>query len=80
MTVSVVIHITNEDPVMCEIENLPNPNDQVVIVNNPRMRDGKVLHYLDEDVTTMIIPWHRINFIQIMPSAEMEEVITFVRD
>ena len=80
MAITVIVHITNEEPVLGEIENLPEPNDQVIVVNNPRKRDGKELHYIEDDVTMMIVPWHRINFIEVMPSAEMEEVITFVRE
>jgi hypothetical protein len=49
-------------------------------MQNPRRRDGKDLHYLDEDVTSMIVPWHRINFIQLLPSADAEEIIGFVRE
>lgn len=80
MTASIIVHITNEDPVLCEVDSLPDPSDQFVIANNPRRRDGKDLHYLDDDVTAMLIPWHRINFIQVLPSAETEDVITFVRE
>jgi len=80
MTISVVVHVANEDPVVCEVEKLPDPRDQVVIVHNPRRRDGKDLHYLEDDVSTMIIPWTRINFIQVMPSVQAEDVIGIVRD
>jgi hypothetical protein len=80
MTATIIVHITNEDPILCEAEELPKPSDQFVIVNNPRRRDGKDIHYLDDDVTTMLIPWHRINFIQILPSTETEEIITFIRE
>lgn len=80
MSITLIVHIQNEDPILCDIEKLPEPGDQVVVVENPRRRDGKDLHYLEDEVTTIIIPWHRINFIEIMPSAEMEEVITFVRE
>jgi hypothetical protein len=80
MSVSIIVHIANEEPVVCEVETLPGATDQVVIVHNPRRRDGMDLHYLEEDVSTMIIPFRRINFIQILPSAEMEDVIGFVRN
>ena len=81
MSITVIIHITNEEAVLGEIENLPDPSDQVIVIDNPRRRDGKDLHYLEDEATTIIIPWHRINFIEIMPSeTEMEEVITFVRE
>ncbi len=78
--VSIILHITNEDPIVCEIEQLPEPTSLFVIVHNPRKRDGKDIHYLDEDVTSMLVPFHRINFIQLMPSGEIEEVFGFVRE
>ncbi len=81
MSTTIILHIANEEPILCEIEQMPEPTDQIVTVNNPRRRDGKDLHYLEDEVTTMIVPWHRVNFVEIMPSAaEMEEVITFVRE
>lgn len=80
MSLSVIVHIANEDPVACEVERLPEAADQLVIVHNPRRRDGMDLHYLEEDVSTMIIPFHRINFIQVLPSAEIDDVIGFVRN
>ena len=80
MSISIILHLMNEDPVVGELEKLPEPQDQVVIIQNPRLKDGKDLHYLEAEVTTVIIPWHRITFIEIVPSAEIEEVITFVRE
>lgn len=80
MSISIILHLMNEDPVVGELEKLPEQADQVVIIQNPRLKDGKDLHYLEAEVTTMIVPWHRITFIEIVPSAEMEEVITFVRE
>lgn len=77
---SVIVHMINEDPVICELEEMPDGTSLFLTLHSPRRRDGKDLHYLDDDVTSMIVPWHRINFIQIMPSVETEEVIGFVRE
>lgn len=78
--ISVVVHIANEDAIVCELDDMPGPTDRYVYMQNPRRRDGKDLHYLDEEVTSMLVPWHRITFIQLLPSAEMEEIIGFVRE
>ena len=78
--ISVIVHINNEDAVLCEVEELPEPSATHLLLHNPRLRDGNDLHYLDEDVTAMMLPWHRINFIQLLPSAETEDVIGFVRN
>jgi hypothetical protein len=55
-------------------------NDVMVMINNPRRLDNKDLHYLAESVTTVIWPMVRINFIEVMPSKEDEEIIGFVRE
>jgi hypothetical protein len=76
----VLIHINNEDPVLGEMDSLPGPSDVLMIVKNPRRRDGKDLHYLDANVSTVIWPIQRVNFIEVMPGGEEEDIITFVRE
>jgi len=78
--VSIILHISNEDPIVCEMDEIPPPTSNFFTVHNPRKRDGKDIHYLDEDVTSMIVPLHRVNFIQLMPSGDVEEVFGFVRE
>lgn len=80
MTITVILHISNEDPVVGEIEDMPTPADKIIIVSNPRKKDGKDIHYIDADVTTVIWPWDRISFLEILPSEEEEKIIGFVRD
>ncbi|MBX3045555.1 MAG: hypothetical protein KJZ53_02345 [Anaerolineales bacterium] len=77
---TVLIHLHNEDPVVGEIEELPNPTDTMLRVQNPRKRDGKDLHYLQNDVTTVYWPWTRISFVEILPSGGEDEIIGFVRE
>ncbi|MBK8430045.1 MAG: hypothetical protein IPL28_01585 [Chloroflexi bacterium] len=80
MSYTIIVHINNEDAVMGEVQALPTATDQLVSVQNPRRKDGKDLHYLDEEVNTMIVPMHRINFIQVLPSGDVDEVIGFIRE
>jgi len=81
MAYEVILHLFNEDPVLAEIENLPDPTHQSIIVTNPRRRDGKALHYVTEGATHFIFPWTRISFVEIMAGEEAEkEVIEFFRD
>lgn len=77
---TVYIHISNEDGVLGEISDLPQPTDQYVVVVNPRKRDGKDLHYLQQGVSRMLIPWWRITFIELMGDEQEEEVFTFIRE
>ncbi len=80
MTITVIVHIANEDPIIGEVEEMPTLSDTMIIIANPRKRDGKDLHYLDSDVTTVIWPWNRITFLEILPSEEEEKIIGFVRE
>ena len=80
MPMTVLIHIHNEDPIVGEIEEMPSPTDVSIVVQNPRKRDGKDLHYLNDDVSIVIWPWSRISFLEILPSGADEEIIGFVRE
>lgn len=80
MTLTVLIHIANEDAVVGEIDELPSPTDVSLRVQNPRKRDGKDLQFLQNDVTTVIWPLTRISFIEVLPSGTEEKVVGFVRE
>ncbi len=80
MAITIQIHINNEEPVVAEVEALPAQTDTMIIAQNPRLRDGKDLRYLTANVTTMVLPLHRVLFIQILPSSEEERIVGFVRD
>ncbi len=79
MAYTIVLHLNNEEAVVGEIEEIPAPTDTLLVINNPRRIDGKDLHYLSEDVVTVIWPVSRLNFLEILPSEE-EEIISFVRE
>ena len=78
MPISVLLHISGEEAVVGEIEELPGPNDTNIILNNPRRRDDKELPYLAETVVSVIWPMHRVTFIEVLPTREEEELIGFV--
>jgi hypothetical protein len=81
MAYTVIIHMANEDPVIAEMEALPEPNSTCVICTEVRRRDGKPVHYLTPEATTFIFPWARIGFIEVLSAAvEKGEVLEFFRD
>lgn len=81
MAYTVVVHVPNADPFVAEIEELPDPSDQYVTLSNPRLRDGKPLPYIEDGVATVLFPWHRISFIEVMPSEEERgEIEAFFRE
>jgi hypothetical protein len=80
MPYSIIIHPTGEEPIIGEVEELPKPTDISVTLNSPRRLDGKELHYLAENVLTVIWPIQRLNFIEVLPTKAEEEIIGFVRE
>jgi hypothetical protein len=80
MAYEVIIHVMNEDPILAEMESLPDPTHQSIILLNPRRRDGRPLHYVTEGATAFIFPWTRITFIEVMEAEETKEVVEFFRE
>jgi hypothetical protein len=46
MANTVIIHMSNEDPIVGELDELPGASDTLIVVNSPRRRDGKDVQYL----------------------------------
>ena len=80
MAHTVIVHISNEDPVCGELDQLPQPGDTLITIHNPRRRDGKDIHSLSSDIITVIWPVNQISFIEVMPSEGEERIIGFVRE
>jgi len=68
--ISLLLHVANSEPIKVDVDEMPKPEDQVIIGKNPRERSDKELTILDEGVTTVIFPWWRINYVQVLPSPE----------
>jgi hypothetical protein len=80
MAYTVILHISGEAAILGEMEELPKPTDTNIIVMNPRQRDGKDLHYIDNNVVKVIWPLAKIGFIEILESMEEEKIVGFVRE
>jgi hypothetical protein len=81
MPISVIVHISGEEPILGEIDDMPEPSDNILVVKSPRKRDGKDLSYLTADeISSVVWPWDKINFLEILPSEQEEEIIGFVRE
>jgi hypothetical protein len=79
MATTVIVHVMGEDPFLAEVEELPGPSDQSLTLLNPRRRDNKPLNYLERETISVVFPMHRINFIEITPDQDSEEVDLFFR-
>lgn len=80
MAYTLILHVAGEDPIVGEVDEIPQPGDSLLILNNPRRRDGKDIHYLQSNVVQAIWPVARVNFIEILPGEQDEQIIGFVRE
>ena len=70
--ITLLLHITGQEPVKVDVDEIPGPQDVAIVCRNPRERSDKEVTWVDDGVSTIIVPWWRINYIQILPSAEDE--------
>jgi hypothetical protein len=67
---SIILHVQNSEPVKVDVDELPGPQDVCIVARNPRERNDKEFHWVDDGVTTVIFPWWRINYIQVLPAGD----------
>lgn len=65
---TIILHVANSAPVKVEVEELPDPTHTSILGKNPRERNDKEFDWLDEGVESVIFPWWRINYVQILPN------------
>ena len=69
---TIVVHVANAEPVKIDVDELPTAQDNCIVGKNPRMKTDKELDWVDEGVTMIIIPIHRVNYIQVWPSGDQQ--------
>jgi hypothetical protein len=80
MSTTVIVHIRNAEPILAEIEELPQASDTLIQLSNQRQRDGKDLMFLERNVVNVIWPLAEISFIEILPGETAEDVVSFIRE
>ena len=64
-----VLHITNEQPLLADLFELPNPTDVALRLTNLRSLDGKRPIFVDDSKSVFLFPYHRVSFVEIPPQA-----------
>ena len=62
-----VIHISNEQPLLADLFELPNPTDVALRLTNLRALDGKKPIFIDDTKSIFLFPYHRVSFVEIPP-------------
>jgi hypothetical protein len=66
MALTAIVHIQGEDAFAAELDELPNPNHNFLLLRNMRRKDGKPLPYVADDASAVLYAWNRITFVELM--------------
>ena len=80
MPYTLLVHLENEDAVVGEVEEMPDPTAQYLALRSPRLRDGREVTYLLAETNVVLYPWNRVHSVEILPTEEDEQIVTFVRE
>lgn len=80
MPYTLLVHLLNEDAVVGEVEELPDPTAQFLTLTSPRLRDGREVSYLLPETNTVFYPWNRIHSVELLPTESDEQIVTFIRE
>jgi hypothetical protein len=64
-----VIHITNEQPLMVDLFDMPTAADVGLICTNVRGLDGKKPIFVDHSNSIFVFPYDTIRFLEILAGA-----------
>ncbi len=74
---NVVIHVTNEQPLIADLFGMPASTDAGLVCTNLHMSDGKRPVFIDSSAATFFFPYLVIRFLEIPAGAlarHLEEV------
>jgi hypothetical protein len=63
-----VIHMSNEQPLLADLFEVPSPSDQGLVCTNLRSLDGKRPLFADDVRSTFFFPYQHIRFVEIKPT------------
>lgn len=81
MAIRALIHFANEDAILGELDEMPDPTHMFVRVRNATRKDGKPIALVDERATSIAYPWSRITFVEFFnEESARESVVGFFRE
>ena len=69
MIKSVIVHLTNELPIMVDLFEAPGPTASSVRCTNVRTVDGKRPAFINDPRSTFLLPWHLIRLMEVPAGA-----------
>jgi hypothetical protein len=75
VAITAIVHILGEDAIMAELDDVPNPTHQFVLLRNMRQKDGKDLAYIADGAQAFLYAWHKITFIELMSDVALPQTV-----
>jgi hypothetical protein len=69
---NVVMHITNEQPLLADLYEMPISSDVSLVCTNVRMLDGKKPIFVDHSASVFVFPYLNLRFLEIVPGSVTE--------
>lgn len=66
MSMMAIVHLHGEESFLADLDELPDPNHNYIMLRNIRKKDGKPLSYVADGATVFLYSWSRISFIEMM--------------
>lgn len=66
---NVVIHLTNEQPLLADLFDAPKPTDTQLLCTNLRAMTGKRPVFADNSASLFVFPVGQIRFIELPPGS-----------
>ncbi|MEA2518248.1 MAG: hypothetical protein QOF49_328 [Chloroflexota bacterium] len=67
-----IIHISNEQPLLADLFEMPTSADASLVCTNIRMLDGKKPIFIEHSTSVFVFPYLHIRFVEIMPGSSSE--------
>jgi hypothetical protein len=70
-----VIHLTSEQPLLCDLFSMPRPNDSGLVCTNIRSLDGRRPIFVDHTDSTFFFPYLHVRFLEIPKASAVMPVL-----
>jgi hypothetical protein len=67
---NVVVHLTNEQPLLADLYAMPTPSDSQLVCTRLRSMNGKRPVFVDDIDSVFLFPISQIRFVEIPPGAD----------
>lgn len=64
--ISISLKMEGVEAIYGEIADMPSPSDTLIILHDPHLQNGKDVPFLKHEPRRVVIPVHRILYIEIL--------------